>query len=334
MERRLESEGYGKRDEKGYWTPPGGASISPFFYQSSKIKDILTYIFGWGGYLWPWHTFYAILAFVSWYYLLLVQIIRNTFSPLSLLYLYGKNLIFIWFVYGSLHQLLYRKKANGSDRKFNIAWPETGKGKFLFRDQTKDNVFWACISGGLIWTAYEAGYLWLYQQELLPVSSFSENSVWFVLLFFVLPFYRDTHFYLIHRLLHWRPLLRHVHQIHHHNPNPGPWSGLSMHPIEHLLYFSGVLIFLVVPSHPVHFFFILLANALAPAIGHIGFDTPLFRGTLPGGDYFHYLHHRFVACNYGTPTAPWDKIFGSFFPGAEGKDYREWKQRKVKFRNS
>jgi hypothetical protein len=39
------------------------------------------------------------------------------------------------------------------------------------------------------------------------------------------------------------------------NDNPGPWSGLAMHPIEHVIYFSVVLIHFIVPSHPLHFFF-------------------------------------------------------------------------------
>jgi len=32
-----------------------------------------------------------------------------------------------------------------------------------------------------------------------------------------------------------------VHSLHHRNTNIGPWSGLSMHPIEHLLFFSSIL---------------------------------------------------------------------------------------------
>ena len=45
-----------------------------------------------------------------------------------------------------------------------------------------------------------------------------------------------------------------------------------MHPVEHLLYFSVVLIHLVVPSHPVHFFFNAQHTALTPSGGHHGFE--------------------------------------------------------------
>jgi hypothetical protein len=33
-----------------------------------------------------------------------------------------------------------------------------------------------------------------------------------------------------------------VHSVHHNSVNPSPWSSLSMHPVEHLLYWSDSLI--------------------------------------------------------------------------------------------
>jgi sterol desaturase/sphingolipid hydroxylase (fatty acid hydroxylase superfamily) len=56
-------------------------------------------------------------------------------------------------------------------------------------------------------------------------------------------------------------------------------------------------------------------TALTPAQGHIGFEGPLLRGFLPVGDYFHYLHHQFIDCNFGTPTIAWDKWLGKYFNG-------------------
>lgn len=197
-------------------------------------------------------------------------------------------------------------------------------GKFLFGDQVLDNIFWSCVSGVTIWTAYEILYLKLLSIGMVPTISFSNNPIWFIALFVILPFYRESHFYIIHRIIHWKPLLRAVHSVHHRNPNPGPWSGLSMHPIEHLLYFSPGLILLLIPAHPVHYLYLMIASGLAPAPGHTGFDTKIFRGLLPSGDYFHYLHHRHVACNFGTPTAAWDRIGGSYFKG--NMNYQKWKK--------
>jgi hypothetical protein len=51
-----------------------------------------------------------------------------------------------------------------------------------------------------------------------------------------------------------------------------------MHPVEHLLYFSVVLIHFVVPSHPIHFFFNAQHTALTPSGGHHGFEGPILDG--------------------------------------------------------
>jgi sterol desaturase/sphingolipid hydroxylase (fatty acid hydroxylase superfamily) len=90
-----------------------------------------------------------------------------------------------------------------------------------------------------------------------------------------------------------------------------------MHPIEHIGYFSCLLIHFVVPSHPVHFFYDAQLTALTPAQGHTGFEGPIFAGKWPVGDYFHYLHHRHVSCNFGGGGIPWDKWLGRYY-GGEG----------------
>jgi sterol desaturase/sphingolipid hydroxylase (fatty acid hydroxylase superfamily) len=43
------------------------------------------------------------------------------------------------------------------------------------------------------------------------------------------------HFYWIHRLIRWKPLYNAIHFVHHKNLKVGPWSGLAMHPLEHLV---------------------------------------------------------------------------------------------------
>ena len=65
-----------------------------------------------------------------------------------------------------------------------------------------------------------------------------------------IPIFTSMHFYFVHRFLHWPPLYRIAHALHHRNANVGPWSGLSMHPIEHVLYLSSTLIHLVLASSP------------------------------------------------------------------------------------
>jgi lathosterol oxidase len=71
-----------------------------------------------------------------------------------------------------------------------------------------------------------------------------------LLMILLLPAWETFYFFLIHRLIHWPPLYRRVHSLLRRNTNVGPWSGMSMHPIEHLIYFGTVLIHFIVPSNP------------------------------------------------------------------------------------
>ena len=89
-----------------------------------------------------------------------------------------------------------------------------------------------------------------------------------------------------------------------------------MHPVEHVIYFSTVLIYWVVPSHPIHALFTLLFVALMPAPGHAGFDQLVVTGKAKvPSNFFHYLHHRYFECNYGDPIIPYDRWFGTFHHG-------------------
>ena len=80
----------------------------------------------------------------------------------------------------------------------------------------------------------------------------------------------EFHFFTTHRMIHIPVLYKYVHSVHHNSVNPSPWSSLSMHPVEHLIYFSGVLIHFVLPSHPVIAIYHLHAAGFGAVIGHIG----------------------------------------------------------------
>ena len=41
------------------------------------------------------------------------------------------------------------------------------------------------------------------------------------------------------------------------------------------------------------------------------------RITLDTESYFHYLHHKYVKVNYGSPLLPVDKWFDTFHDGSE-----------------
>jgi len=67
-----------------------------------------------------------------------------------------------------------------------------------------------------------------------------------------------------------------------------------MHPVEHVLYFSAVLVHWVVPSHPIHAMYTLFHLAMAPVPGHSGFELIEVGGAaIATGGYAHYLHHKY-----------------------------------------
>lgn len=122
-----------------------------------------------------------------------------------------------------------------------------------------------------------------------------------------------------------------MHSLHHRNINTGPWSGISMHPVEHLIYFSSVLIHFVLPSHPIHVMFHMYLLTLSAICGHSGFEGLLVRNKqrLALGHFHHQLHHRYFECNYGTSEMPWDVWFGSFDDGTPASRARLKQRRKA-----
>ena len=309
------SEHFGVREAGGHWRPPYPCKYAPLFAWPFRPLAFLKWFFGYPGFLWPINTFFIGLALLTWYVVQPPLAQASQLRPGWIALMLLRNMILLWIVSGSLHLVLYTLKLHGSRRKYHPQWQATNSRRFLFGNQVLDNMFRSCTSGCLVWTAYEVLYIWGAANHWWPYLSPAEHPVWFVALFLLTPLWRETHFYCIHKLIHWRPLMLAVHRVHHMNPNPGPWAGLAMHPVEHLLYFSVVAIHFVVPSHPLHFFFNSQLTALTPAMGHHGFEGPLFNGKLVTGSYFHYLHHRFVSCNFGEATVPLDRWFGLFFNG-------------------
>lgn len=315
---------YGTRDARGHWKPPYPARFSPLFAWPINLKAILIWLFGFPGVLWPFNTLVFLLGLVTFTFfqpsLETAKNLQVGWIGLVLL----RNLIVLLVVYGSMHLAYYTFKLSGTERKYNPSFQEETKKQFLFGKQLYDNIFRTLISALPIWTAYEVLYLWAAANGRVPYLSFQEHPIWFCVYFFVLLLFRDTHFYFIHRMIHWKPLFKYVHSVHHYNSNPGPWSGLAMHAVEHLFYFTGVLLHFIIPSHPLHFYFQAYHLAVSPVVGHVGFEGPKINGKPVTSDYFHYLHHKYVTCNFGSDIVPWDRWLGIYFDGVG--EYRPHRQ--------
>ena len=243
------------------------------------------------------------------------------------------NLSLVIIIAGGLHLYLYSFNRQEKQLKYDARVLSRNNGTFSFSNQVFDNMFWTLASGVSIWTLYQIAYFWAAANGLVPVFYFADNPVFFALMFIVIPLWSSLHFYWIHRLLHWPPLYRIAHALHHRNINIGPWSGISMHPVEHVIYFSSFLIHFIVPSHPLHFIFHTYFVALGPIASHSGFEGIVIkdRKQMHLGEFFHQLHHRYFECNYGTVEMPWDRWFGSYHDGSENSTQRTRSRRKAMY---
>ena len=68
-----------------------------------------------------------------------------------------------------------------------------------------------------------------------------------------------------------------------------------MHPVEHLIYLSSLLVHFVFPSHEILVFFHVIYLAPGAAMTHTGYEDLLVKDKrrLALGTFYHQLHHRY-----------------------------------------
>ena len=294
--------------------PLQGVPVFAFPPQPMKILRYLVSV----GFLWSLMIPLTLLAVVTWVYLQPPLAETASLAPGWILLMLARNLFYMVAVAGGLHLYFFTFKKQGTLHKFDARDLSRNDRKFFLRNQVWDNVYWTCVSGVSIWTAYEVLFVYGYANGWIPMITWQSEPVWFVAILLAIPFWNSVHFYFVHRLLHWRPLYKAAHALHHRNVNLGPWSGLSMHPIEHLLYLSSVLIHLVIPSHPIHIFFHMQFLTLYAATAHTGFQDLVIKGktVFALAPFHHQLHHKYFDCNYGNEYVPCDRWFGSEHDGS------------------
>jgi sterol desaturase/sphingolipid hydroxylase (fatty acid hydroxylase superfamily) len=279
-------------------------------------------------YLWPWPALFMGVSVLSRLYLVPDATQMTQFAPGWVASLFIGNLTLLVLFAGAWHLRFYTRKAQGIQYKYNSRWLSTRNPRFLFGDQVWDNIFWNICSAVPIWTVYEGFTFWLQANGFVRTIDWHTNPIYCGFLVLLIPLWLSAHFYFTHRLIHWPPLYKSVHYIHHKNINIGPWSSLAMHPVEHAIYFSAIVPLWFMPSYPLHTIYLLMIFALGPATGHLGFDAIVLnkRTCVNVGDYMHYLHHKYFTVNFGTAAAPFDKWLGTFHDGSD-EATESWKRR-------
>ncbi len=296
---------------RGY--DPELITVPPIFQSPARPAAMVRWLVT--KYLWPQSLLWIGIAALM-YHLFTPRLARfASLGAADVAVLWVRNTAMMLVIIGGQHWWLHIRRAQGTEFKYEERWLAKGRKSFFFNDQTKDNMFWTLVSGGGIAALYEAIMFRLYAGGAIPQLS----SVWAIaLMTFAVFWIEGVHFYVNHRLLHLDPIYGWAHALHHRNVNTGPWSGISMHPLEHLAYFSLPFVFLVVPGSPFIVSFCCVYLMVSPSPSHSGFDRFKITGDVNfhGGDYFHNLHHRYFEVNYGMLLLPLDKWFGTFHDGS------------------
>jgi sterol desaturase/sphingolipid hydroxylase (fatty acid hydroxylase superfamily) len=309
---------FGTRNKRGDWAPTAHPQIAFFWTTPFDFKKWLTFLIG---YVWPWNAFHMAVTLIYWNYLLPDWETMKTLSWGWALWLYAVNSVGIFLMYGSIEFFYYVKRRQGTRFKFNGKFPsDQPSDVFFFKNQNIDNVLRTYLSGITMWTLVEVLMLWCFANGYATWLNWAEHPYWLALLLFLTPVIHEVHFFFIHRAIHWPPLYKWVHSVHHNSVNPSPWSSLSMHPVETFIYHSVALWHLVIPSNPLVALFQLNAAGYGAVNGHIGFDKLELTDetALDSHAYLHYLHHKHFEVNYGGDgLVPLDKWFGTWHDGTK-----------------
>jgi sterol desaturase/sphingolipid hydroxylase (fatty acid hydroxylase superfamily) len=311
----------GVRNKRGDWAPNEYPDVAPFWRGHFKPGALAAWLWG---YLWPWNAVTLVTALAWWWWVIPGADALRTLSWAWVLPLFAANWLGLVAYYGAFEWRYYRQRVQDRSFKYNGKFPaDQPSDVFWFRSQNIDNFLRSFLVSVPIGTAIEAGLLWAFANGWAPAVDASVHPGYLVLCVALAPVLHELHFFVIHRAIHWGPLYRWVHSVHHNSINPSPWSSMSMHPVEGFAYFGVALWTLVIPSHPFVAVFLFHAAAFGAIVGHLGFD----RLQLPGGAapkssaYPHYLHHKFFEVNYcDNGYLPLDQWFGSWHDGsAEGE---------------
>ena len=111
-------------------------------------------------------------------------------------------------------------------------------------------------------------------------------------------------FYYSHRLLHWGPLFRHVHKVHHAFHAPIALAAVYAHPLEFALQNIMPLVapYVFARTHLFTLFCGCVVNVLGTLVQHCGYRFPWYLGGNPSGaknPNFHDFHHESTTDCFG-----------------------------------
>jgi len=178
----------------------------------------------------------------------------------------------------------------------------------------------------LILSAFIAFVIWANKNGLTmaysPIDKYGYG--YYFLSFLIMIVVHDTYFYWTHRLLHWKPLFKFAHKIHHKSINPTPFAAYSFHPFEAMIE-MGIMLVLVftIPHHISVISVFGIYSLVINVAGHAGFEFlpkwfvrhKIFKWH--NTSTHHNLHHTHFKSNFGLYFTFWDKVMKTEHPKYE-----------------
>jgi lathosterol oxidase len=127
----------------------------------------------------------------------------------------------------------------------------------------------------------------------------------------------DAYEYWTHRAVHWKPVFKIVHKLHHYSVHPTPWTTFSLNLYEMIISAAFLpLVALAMPLHRSTIAVFSIFTLLKNVTNHLGYQW-ISAGRFEWlakwvvGPRFHELHHVYFDCNYSAYFTFWDHWMGT-----------------------
>lgn len=134
---------------------------------------------------------------------------------------------------------------------------------------------------------------------------------WYVMSYPILFFWHETYFYWVHRFMHWKPIYKRVHHIHHLSTEPTPFAAFSFHPLEAILESGAIVIIaFILPLHLSTLILFTFFSLVMNVYGHLGIEIWKHDGRISryiNSPRYHAWHHKHYRGNYSLYLNFWDR---------------------------
>ena len=137
-----------------------------------------------------------------------------------------------------------------------------------------------------------------------PINNYEYYDLYRIIFYFL---YSETHFYVVHRLLHYKLFYKYIHKEHHNNIIVVSINGLDSGIIEHIILNLGSITFpyLLFGGSQFLLFVTVILGIYSNVSSHSGYKN---------FSELHDYHHQYNKKNYGIHLYLWDRIFNTFMP--------------------